>query len=377
MDAAAAVPPTVARDHDPPEELSDALVTSGVAALPPSGRVVTESVAALIIDHWYQSNQTAAHKSIIAGMFATSVSVVERIIKAYEESHTVRVPRQGQGRSSDARNFFGVAGASGPANLLRLEAAYGAGKVDDFVADIRSRFLADGFGLNANGAAPDESTLARVLRTTLDYTGKQVSKRARERDEKACDKWISRMTGDYTSDMLVFIDETHENLRTANRKYGRAKRGQRARGTCFFHRGQAYSALSAFSLDGILGSHIVEGGYDAPQFLAGFKAEVLEHLNPYPGPRSVMVLDNCPGLHSQLEMIHLVRSRGARIEWLEPYDPEHNPIELAFRTAKQTLRRERESISYMPRRERLRMALSKVGEEAARSHFRECGYVVP
>jgi hypothetical protein len=180
-----------------------------VAALPPSGRVVTESVAALIIDHWYQSNQTAAHKSIIAGMFATSVSVVERIIKAYEESHTVRVPRQGQGRSSDARNFFGVAGASGPANLLRLEAAYGAGKVDDFVADIRSRFLADGFGLNANGAAQDESTLARVLRTTLDYTGKQVSKRARERDEKACDKWISRMTGDYTSDMLVFIDETY------------------------------------------------------------------------------------------------------------------------------------------------------------------------
>ena len=32
-------------------------------AKPPSGRVVTESVAALIIDHWYQSNQTAAHPS--------------------------------------------------------------------------------------------------------------------------------------------------------------------------------------------------------------------------------------------------------------------------------------------------------------------------
>jgi transposase len=130
-------------------------------------------------------------------------------------------------------------------------------------------------------------------------------------------------------------------------------------------------------LNGILGSHIVEGGYDAPQFMIGFKEEVLEHLNEFPGPQSVLVLDNCPGLHNQLEMIYLVRARGARIEWLEPYDPEHNPIELAFRTAKQTLRRERELIGYMPRRERLRMALAKVGKKAARSHFRECGYVVP
>ena len=84
-------------------------------------------------------------------MFATSVSVVERIIKAYEESHTVRVPRQGQGRSSDPRNFFGVAGIKGPANLLRLEGAYGAGNPDDLVADLRSRFLEDGFGLNTGG----------------------------------------------------------------------------------------------------------------------------------------------------------------------------------------------------------------------------------
>ena len=39
-----------------------------------------------------------------------------------------------------------------------------------------------------------------------------------------------------------------------------------------------------------------------------------------------------------MEMIRMIRQKGARIEWLEPYDPEHNPIELAFHTVKGTLR---------------------------------------
>lgn len=123
-------------------------------------------------------------------------------------------------------------------------------------------------------------------------------------------------------------------------------------------------------------AHIVEGGYDAAQFLVAFKEVVLPHLNEYPQDHSVVVMDNCPGLHNQLEMIRLIRERGARIEWLEPYDPEHNPIEIAFRTTKDTLRREKEKLSIFPRRERLRIALMRVGPEAGRSHFRECEYNV-
>ena len=169
---------------------------------------------------------------------------------------------------------------------------------------------------------------------------------------------------------------SHANNKTANRRYGRAKRGQRARGTVFFHRGTAFSALGVFSLLGMLDQHIIEGGYDADQFLFAFKTVVLPNLNPYPQDHSVVVMDNCPGLHNQLEMVRLIRQAGARIEWLEPYDPEHNPIEFAFRTAKGTLRSQREALAVFPRRERLRIALARVGPEAARSHFRECGYDV-
>jgi hypothetical protein len=176
-------------------------------ALPPSGKVLTQQVVQLILEHWYASDQTAVARKSIAGIFATSVPSVARIISKYEAEGVVRVSKQGQGKQLDPRNFFGVAGASGPANLLRLESAYGAGKVDDYIGDIRDRYLADGFGYNARGQAPDESTVGKALRA-LDYTGKQMSKRARERDHVACEKWMETMSSKYVSNQLVFLDET-------------------------------------------------------------------------------------------------------------------------------------------------------------------------
>lgn len=53
-----------------------------------------------------------------------------------------------------------------------------------------------------------------------------------------------------------------------------------------------YSLLPAITVDGIIYSHIKVGGYDGDEFieyLDGLTAE----MNPYPGLRSVLVIDNC------------------------------------------------------------------------------------
>ncbi|EIN07356.1 hypothetical protein PUNSTDRAFT_38584, partial [Punctularia strigosozonata HHB-11173 SS5] len=50
--------------------------------------------------------------------------------------------------------------------------------------------------------------------------------------------------------------------------------------------------LPALSLDGIVYTHIVEGSYDAERF-AQFISNLLDHMNPYPGVNSVVVMDNC------------------------------------------------------------------------------------
>jgi hypothetical protein len=98
---------------------------------------------------------------------------------------------------------------------------------------------------------------------------------------------------------------------------------------------------------------------------------------PYPEPCSVVVLDNCPNVHTQRAILTMAQDVGARIEFLEAYDPHHMPIEIAFRSAKDTLRYKREALEHLPRRERLRSALMRVGRDAARSAFHECGYLVP
>ncbi|KAI0363220.1 hypothetical protein BV20DRAFT_958730 [Pilatotrama ljubarskyi] len=50
--------------------------------------------------------------------------------------------------------------------------------------------------------------------------------------------------------------------------------------------------LPALSLDGILHLKVVEGSFTTALF-ADFIAGLLEHMNPFPLPNSVIVMDNC------------------------------------------------------------------------------------
>lgn len=61
-------------------------------------------------------------------------------------------------------------------------------------------------------------------------------------------------------------------------------------------------------------------------------------MNPYPGKNSVLVLDNAR-IHHNSEWIDLVEGLGGRVEFLPPYSPDFNPIELAFRQIKGWLKR--------------------------------------
>lgn len=53
-----------------------------------------------------------------------------------------------------------------------------------------------------------------------------------------------------------------------------------------------YSILPAITVDGIIYSHIKEGSYNGDQFMEWLDG-LLQVMNPYPAPRSVLILDNC------------------------------------------------------------------------------------
>ena len=58
---------------------------------------------------------------------------------------------------------------------------------------------------------------------------------------------------------------------------------------CLYFR---YSILPVLSLDGILAVDIVEGSFMSKKF-ARFINGLLDQINPFPGPNSIIIMDNC------------------------------------------------------------------------------------
>ncbi|KAI8977727.1 hypothetical protein BD414DRAFT_422490 [Trametes punicea] len=65
--------------------------------------------------------------------------------------------------------------------------------------------------------------------------------------------------------------------------------------------------LPALSLSGILHLKVVEGSFTIASF-SDFIAGLLEVMNPYPGPNSVIVMDECH-IHKADLIIEMIEDR--------------------------------------------------------------------
>jgi transposase len=107
----------------------------------------------------------------------------------------------------------------------------------------------------------------------------------------------------------------------------------------------SYSLLPAITVDGLIYTHVKIGGYNGEQFVDWLEG-LLEVMNPYPAPRSVLILDNCRIHHveeveemcnaksvSSLCCILIIDDqifRRIKLLYLPPYSPDFNPIEECF-----------------------------------------------
>ncbi|KZT63577.1 hypothetical protein DAEQUDRAFT_638123, partial [Daedalea quercina L-15889] len=66
-----------------------------------------------------------------------------------------------------------------------------------------------------------------------------------------------------------------------------------------FVRGQQWSIVPLLTLDGIAAFKIVEGSVTAEKFMSFLKEFIIPFTNPYPGPHSVLILDNCNIYHAE------------------------------------------------------------------------------
>ncbi|KAH7923607.1 hypothetical protein BV22DRAFT_979295, partial [Leucogyrophana mollusca] len=66
-----------------------------------------------------------------------------------------------------------------------------------------------------------------------------------------------------------------------------------------------YSILPALTTEGIIALDIFEGSVTKDKFLTFIREQVAPQLNPFPGKRSVVILDNC-SIHHDPELREII-----------------------------------------------------------------------
>ena len=182
------------------------------------------------------------------------------------------------------------------------------------------------------GIYVSKDTIDRYFKK-LGWKWKRISRVAMEVDleeEYLFMKYMKEIV--YDEKMLVFFDESNRNDITANPTYGRGQ--GRVYVPVHFRRGTYKLSLSILSWsEGILASEACFGSVNEDKFNDFVIHEMIHHLNPYPGPRSVLAIDNIGFHHNELFQ-NVITEIGTICAYLPHYDPFYNLTEYVFRDIK-------------------------------------------
>jgi len=179
----------------------------------------------------------------------------------------------------------------------------------------------------------------------------------------------------FTAEHIVCFDEARIDPITQYRTHGRGQE-RRVNYTQHYLRGQrGHSVLGFLVLEGMLSVAISPArGITSDMFLLDFKTHLLPHLNPFPGPRSVVLCDNAV-IHHIAELRLLVEAAGALLLYLPAYGYDFQPVEKCFSKIRLWLSRNRALARSNPRVAIYRACMSITGTDAA-NYFRSCGIEV-
>ena len=136
------------------------------------------------------------------------------------------------------------------------------------------------------------------------------------------------------------------------------------------------SALGVLTIDGMIDCAIrSSNGVNTAEFLGDFDTAVLPHLQAYPLPRSIVVLDNAI-VHHHCALIAAVKAAGAHIFFLPAYSYDMMPIESAISKVKSLLQRDTDGLCARNPRAALHRAMMMVSGSDAESYFRRTGWPV-
>lgn len=165
------------------------------------------------------------------------------------------------------------------------------------------------------------------------------------------------------------MDESGVNL-ALTRTSGWAPRGERLVDHVPGRRWETFTVIAALSLDGVHAPMLLPGAMNTEAMRAWSR----ELLAPLLRAGDIVIWDNL-GIHEDSEVRFAVEVTGARLEFLPPYSPDLNPIELAWSKAKAHLRR-LGARTWQALVAGVGDALHAVTKTDSAGWFRHCGYLV-
>lgn len=180
-------------------------------------------------------------------------------------------------------------------------------------------------------------TICRALRHDLHLSRKALERRARESVPQHLEDYYRELSALYSyPEQLLFLDESSKDGRECLRRYGWSRINTPAVARQPFGRGCRVSLLASFDTSGFCSWTTTPGTFTRQKFHTAFLTTIAPLLQPWPMPRSIVILDNAR-IHMYQELEHVIHNCGARIVYLPPYSPHLNPIEKGFGLLKQWL----------------------------------------
>jgi transposase len=191
---------------------------------------------------------------------------------------------------------------------------------------------------------------------------------ATERDEQKRSAFRERLKG-VDPKRLLFVDESSTNVALTPR-YGRAPKGERARGRAPRNWGKNVTLISSIGSEGMGPSMSIEGPSDTDSF----GIYVREILAPNLKAGQIVLMDNL-SVHKGKWVREIIERRGCQLWFLPPYSADFNPIEEAFSKVKALLRRAQARV-LEALFEATEEALLAISAQDARGYFEHCGYAI-
>ena len=226
------------------------------------------------------------------------------------------------------------------------------------------------------GVMASISTILRTIRR-LGFTRKMLRHVVMQQDAIRRQEFMAEMMY-ISAEMIVWLDETGSDRRSASRKFGYHLRGMTPVDYMFKLRGKRYSTIAIMSQRGMEDFDIYEGTINGETFHDFVERCLVPILQPFNGTntRSVVVLDNA-SIHHVDDVVTSIQQTGALLRFLPPYSPDLNPLEESFSKVKAFLKANQVAFdSTLSPHLLIAMAFNVVTTEDCHGYIKHSGYCI-